>query len=59
MHHFYHELRANKLHVLDKWIKLAKSQYDSNLHAYIKVVIRRPLGKLLVNRVEMEKRMRG
>ncbi|KAL1934170.1 hypothetical protein VTP01DRAFT_6352, partial [Rhizomucor pusillus] len=47
MHHFYHELRANKLHVLDKWIKLAKSQYDSNLHAYIKVVIRRPLGKLL------------
>lgn len=48
MHHFYHELRANKLHVLDKWIKLAKSQYDNNLNAYIKVVIRRPLGKLLV-----------
>ncbi|KAI8364634.1 exocyst complex component Sec3-domain-containing protein [Radiomyces spectabilis] len=47
MHHFYHELRANKLHVLDKWTKIAKSQYDSSLNAYIKVIIRRPLGKLL------------
>lgn len=47
MHHFHHELRANKLHVLDKWTKHAKQQYDSSLNAYIRVVIRRPLGKLL------------
>ncbi|KAI9496495.1 exocyst complex component Sec3-domain-containing protein [Zychaea mexicana] len=47
MHHFHHELRSNKLHVLEKWIKYAKSHYDTSLNAYIKVVIRRPLGKLL------------
>ncbi|KAL0074941.1 exocyst complex component Sec3-domain-containing protein [Phycomyces blakesleeanus] len=47
MHHFYHELRTHKLHVLERWIKHAKSQYDSRLNAYIKVIIRRPLGKLL------------
>ncbi|KAF7721909.1 hypothetical protein EC973_003948 [Apophysomyces ossiformis] len=47
MHHFSHELRTNKLHVLEKWIKHAKGQYDTSLNAYIKVIIRRPLGKLL------------
>ncbi|KAI7862974.1 exocyst complex component Sec3-domain-containing protein, partial [Spinellus fusiger] len=47
MHHFYHELRTHKLHVLEKWIKHAKSQYDNSLNAYIKVIIRRPLGRLL------------
>lgn len=48
MHHFYHELRAHKIQVLDRWVKYAKSQYDANLNGYIKVVIRRPLGRLLV-----------
>ncbi|KAI7899871.1 exocyst complex component Sec3-domain-containing protein [Cokeromyces recurvatus] len=47
MHHMYHTLRTNKLHVLEKWIKHAKTQYDNSLNAYIKVIIRRPLGKLL------------
>ncbi|KAI8143952.1 exocyst complex component Sec3-domain-containing protein [Fennellomyces sp. T-0311] len=47
MHHFHHELRSNKLHVLEKWMKYAKNHYDTSLNAYIKVVIRRPLGKLL------------
>ncbi|KAI9481520.1 MAG: exocyst complex component Sec3-domain-containing protein [Benjaminiella poitrasii] len=47
MHHMYHTLRTNKLHVLEKWIKHAKAQYDNSLNAYIKVIIRRPLGKLL------------
>ncbi|KAG0167424.1 hypothetical protein DFQ30_006068 [Apophysomyces sp. BC1015] len=47
MHHFSHELRTHKLHVLEKWIKHAKGQYDNSLNAYIKVIIRRPLGKLL------------
>lgn len=48
MHHFYHELRAHKIQVLDRWVKHAKTQYESNLNQYIKVVIRRPLGRLLV-----------
>ncbi|KAG2189411.1 hypothetical protein INT44_004553, partial [Umbelopsis vinacea] len=47
MHHFYHELRAHKIQVLDRWVKHAKTQYESNLNQYIKVVIRRPLGRLL------------
>ncbi|KAI8091056.1 exocyst complex component Sec3-domain-containing protein [Gilbertella persicaria] len=47
MHHMYNTLRTNKLHVLEKWIKHAKTQYDNSLNAYIKVIIRRPLGKLL------------
>ncbi|KAI7886029.1 hypothetical protein K492DRAFT_156532 [Lichtheimia hyalospora FSU 10163] len=47
MHHFHHELRSNKLHVLEKWMKYAKNQYETSLNSYIKVVIRRPLGKLL------------
>lgn len=49
MHHFHHELRSNKLHVLEKWMKYAKNQYETSLNSYIKVVIRRPLGKLLVS----------
>ncbi|KAI9256368.1 exocyst complex component Sec3-domain-containing protein [Helicostylum pulchrum] len=47
MHHMYHTLRTNKLHVLEKWIKHAKTQYDSSLNGYVKVIIRRPLGRLL------------
>lgn len=47
MHHLYHTLRTNKLHVLEKWIKHAKSQYDSSLNSYVHVIIRRPLGRLL------------
>ena len=48
MHHFYTEIRARKVAVLDQYVKLAKASYDTHLSAYIKVVIRRPLGKLLV-----------
>ncbi|KAJ2962979.1 hypothetical protein NQZ79_g1897 [Umbelopsis isabellina] len=47
MHHFYHELRAHKIAVLDRWVKHAKNQYETSLNSYIKVVIRRPLGRLL------------
>ncbi|KAI8332221.1 exocyst complex component Sec3-domain-containing protein [Chlamydoabsidia padenii] len=47
MHHFYHALRSNRLSVLERWAKEAKTKYETSLDAYIKVVIRRPLGKLL------------
>ncbi|KAI8097568.1 exocyst complex component Sec3-domain-containing protein [Halteromyces radiatus] len=47
MHHFYQALRSNRLPVLEKWVKEAKAKYETSLDAYIKVVIRRPLGKLL------------
>ncbi|CAO3581957.1 unnamed protein product [Absidia cylindrospora] len=48
MHHFYHALRSNRLPILEKWVKEAKAKYEASLDAYIRVVIRRPLGKLLV-----------
>ncbi|KAI9302709.1 exocyst complex component Sec3-domain-containing protein [Cunninghamella echinulata] len=47
MHHFYHALRSRKISVLDIWVKEAKAKYEYNSSAYIKIVIRRPLGKLL------------
>ncbi|ORZ26054.1 exocyst complex component Sec3-domain-containing protein [Absidia repens] len=47
MHHFYHALRSNRLPILEKWVKEAKAKYEASLDAYIRVVIRRPLGKLL------------
>jgi exocyst complex component 1 len=48
MHHFHSEIRARKVPSLDAAFKQAKIMYDSNLEAYGKAVIRKPLGKLLV-----------
>ncbi|KAH6589898.1 hypothetical protein BASA61_005440 [Batrachochytrium salamandrivorans] len=47
MHHFHAEVRARKVPGLDSFSKQAKVLYDVNLEAYCKVVIRKPLGKLL------------
>ncbi|KAI8916885.1 exocyst complex component Sec3-domain-containing protein [Entophlyctis helioformis] len=47
MHHFYAEVRGRKVPGLDSFVKQAKVLYDVNLEAYCKVVIRKPLGKLL------------
>ncbi|EGF77307.1 hypothetical protein BATDEDRAFT_91658 [Batrachochytrium dendrobatidis JAM81] len=47
MHHFHAEVRARKVPGLDNFAKQAKVLYDVNLEAYCKVVIRKPLGKLL------------
>ena len=48
MHHFHSEIRSRKIASLDSYYKQAKILYDINLEAYGKVVIRKPLGKLLV-----------
>jgi exocyst complex component 1 len=48
MHHFYTEIRARKVPGLEESVKQAKFLYDMNLELYCKVVIRKPLGKLLV-----------
>ncbi|KAL2918232.1 hypothetical protein HK105_202159 [Polyrhizophydium stewartii] len=47
MHHFYAEVRARKVPGLESSVKQAKVLYDVNMEAYCKVVIRKPLGKLL------------
>jgi hypothetical protein len=50
-HHFYTEVRARKIPGLEESVKSAKFMYDMNLDSYCKVVIRKPLGKLLVSRL--------
>ncbi|KAJ3320672.1 hypothetical protein HDV06_005080 [Boothiomyces sp. JEL0866] len=47
MHHLYSELKTRRIPSLDSFAKQAKTLYDVNLEAYCKVVIRKPLGKLL------------
>lgn len=47
MHHFYAEVRSRKVPSLEPFVKQAKTLYDFNLEAYCKVVIKKPLGKLL------------
>jgi hypothetical protein len=51
MHHFYTEIRTRKIHVLDPFMRYARSSYDKHLVAYAKAVIRRPFGKLMVNKL--------
>ncbi|KAJ3329805.1 hypothetical protein HDU76_007107 [Blyttiomyces sp. JEL0837] len=47
MHYFYTEIRGRKVAVLDQFMKAAKTLYDLNVENYVKIVIRKPLGKLL------------
>ncbi|KAJ3191225.1 Exocyst complex component 1 [Irineochytrium annulatum] len=47
MHHFYSEVRSRKVAGLDPFVRAAKALYDVNLGAYVKVVIRKPLGKMM------------
>jgi exocyst complex component 1 len=49
MHHFYSEVRSRKVPSLEGMVKQAKALYEFNLDAYCKFIIRKPLGKLLVN----------
>ena len=48
MHHLTSELRGLKISSLEGNSKIAKTQYEFHLNAYIRTVIRKPLGKLLV-----------
>ncbi|KAI9007668.1 exocyst complex component Sec3-domain-containing protein [Hyaloraphidium curvatum] len=47
MHHLSSELRFRKIPSLEPCVKRAKGLYEYHLAAYTKVVVRRPLGKLL------------
>ncbi|TPX34128.1 hypothetical protein SeMB42_g07361 [Synchytrium endobioticum] len=47
MHYFAQQIKARGVSFLDPFLAQARSTYDTNLNAYVKVVIRRPLGKLL------------
>jgi hypothetical protein len=47
MHHFYAEVRSRKVPSLEQYVKQSKTLYDVHLDSYCKVVIRKPMGKLL------------
>ncbi|KAJ1904216.1 hypothetical protein IWQ60_012477 [Tieghemiomyces parasiticus] len=47
MHYFYSTLRATDNGVLKRYIEQAQASYNTAMTAYVKTVIRRPLGKLL------------
>ncbi|KAJ3237799.1 hypothetical protein HDU78_003877 [Chytriomyces hyalinus] len=47
MHNFHAEIRARKIAGLEQFVKASKTLYDQNLDAYVKIVIRKPLGKIL------------
>ncbi|KAJ1981404.1 hypothetical protein H4R33_005256 [Dimargaris cristalligena] len=47
MHYFYSALRATEVSVLKPYIEQALTNYNMAMSAYVKTVIRRPLGKLI------------
>ena len=47
-HHFYSQVSMYKVGCLERYNKQAKKIYEDNLKLYVKQVIRRPLGRLLV-----------
>ncbi|KAJ1559183.1 hypothetical protein HK096_001442, partial [Nowakowskiella sp. JEL0078] len=47
MHHFHSEVRLLKVQALEQFVKQSKAIYENSLNAYIRIVIRKPLGKLL------------
>lgn len=48
MHFLFSETRARKVAALEPFVKQAKASYDQSLSSYCKVVLRKPLGKLMV-----------
>ncbi|KAJ3120611.1 hypothetical protein HK098_004457 [Nowakowskiella sp. JEL0407] len=47
MHHFHAEIRLLKVPYLEQFVKQSKMIYETSLNAYIRIVIRKPLGRLL------------
>ena len=48
MHCFVAEISQQELGAVRGFLRRAEAIYDENLSAYVKLVIRRPMGKILV-----------
>jgi hypothetical protein len=48
MHHFIAEISQQELGAMQGFLRRAQIIYDDNLSAYVKLVMRRPMGKILV-----------
>jgi Exocyst complex component Sec3, C-terminal len=51
MHYFIGEISQQELGAIQGFLRRAEAIYDENLGAYVKLVMRRPMGKILVNRL--------
>lgn len=51
MHYFIGEISQQELGAIQGFLRRAESIYDENLNAYVKLVMRRPMGKILVNQI--------
>lgn len=51
MHYFIGEISQQELGAIQGFLRRAESIYDENLNAYVKLVMRRPMGKILVNQL--------
>jgi len=49
MHHFVAEISSTDADALTPFARRAETIYEENLSAYIKIVFRRPFGKLMVS----------
>lgn len=49
MHHFVAETSQIEIGSVAVFLRRAEAIYDENLTAYVKIVLRRPFGKLIVN----------
>lgn len=48
MHHFVAETSQIEIGSVTTFLRRAEAIYDENLSAYVKIVLRRPFGKLIV-----------
>lgn len=48
MHYFIQEVAQQELGAMQGFLRRAQAIYDDNLSAYVKIVLRRPMGKILV-----------
>lgn len=52
MHHIVTVISKQNVPALDNFVTQARDMYNDNLDLYIKLVLRRPLAKLLVRRLD-------
>ena len=51
MHYFIAEMSQLELSSVSGFLKEAEAIYNENLHAYVKIVLRRPFAKIIVRTV--------
>lgn len=53
MRYFINEISQQQVGAVKTFVQPAQAMYDENLNAYVKLVLRRPMAKILVCRVDL------